>query len=117
MDEKGIAYMASMPLVFAINSLGKTVWTSHLATSSEMKTFNLLSYCVTMNLKRRVFYIVSGSEYSQKVSFYYFITTVNMDTGEVIKLINLKLGNDKHIAPKCPILVGNEMFYFSWLTG
>ena len=116
-DEKGTVYMSSMPLAFAINSLGKTVWASNLATSSEMKTFDLISYCVTMNSERRILYIVSGSPYLQKSTFLYFITAINMNTGKVIKRIALKLGNDKHITPQCPIIVGDEMFYFSWLTG
>jgi hypothetical protein len=116
-DEKGTVYMASMPLAFAIDNQGKTVWTSQLATSSEMKTFDLFSTCLTMNPTRRVLYVVSSSAYSQKAKFLYFITAVNMDTGKVIKRIDLNLGNNKPIAPQCPILVGDEMFYFSWLTG
>jgi len=116
-DEKGTVYMASMPLAFAINNQGKTVWTSQLATSSEMKTFDLFSTCLTMNPTRRVLYVVCASAYSQKAKFLYFITAVNMNTGEVIKRIDLNLGNNKPIAPQCPILVGDEMFYFSWLTG
>ncbi|CAF1028914.1 unnamed protein product [Didymodactylos carnosus] len=117
-DENGTVYMSSMPLAFAIDSLGKTVWTCELATSSEMKTFNLFSYCLTMNSKRRVLYIVSGSPYSQKPPhFLYFITAVNMDTGKVIKRIDLSLGHDKPITPQCPILIGDEMLYFFWLTG
>jgi hypothetical protein len=40
-----------------------------------------------------------------------------MDTGKIIKRIDLNLGNDKGITPKCPILIGDEMFYFSWLAG
>ncbi len=40
-----------------------------------------------------------------------------MDTGRIIKCIDLNLGNDQHITPHSPILSGDEMFYFSWLTG
>jgi hypothetical protein len=116
-DEKGTVYMASMPLAFAINNQGKTIWTSQLATSSEMKTFDLFSTCLTMNPARRVLYVVCASAYSQKAKFLYFITAVNMDTGKVIKRIDLNLGNNTPITPQCPILVGDEVFYFSWLTG
>ncbi|CAF3267797.1 unnamed protein product [Rotaria sp. Silwood2] len=116
-DDKGTVYMSSMPLVFAIDNLGKTVWTSKLATSSEMKTFQLISYCIAMNLKRRTLYVVSGSPIFQKTKFLYFITAVNMDTGKVIKRIDVSMGSNKYITPQCPILIGEEMFYFSWLTG
>jgi hypothetical protein len=116
-DENGTVYMSSMPFAFAIDNRGKTVWTTELATSSEMKKFELISYCVTMNSKRRILYIVSGSPYSHKSNFLYFITAVNMDTGKIIKRIDLNLGNNKLITPQCPILIGDEMFYFSWLTG
>ena len=95
-----------MPLAFAINSVGKTVWTSELATSQEMKTSELVSYCVTMNSKRRILYILSGSTYSQKSKFLYFITAVNMDNGKILKRIDLNVGNNKHIEPQCPILIG-----------
>ncbi|CAF3907413.1 unnamed protein product [Rotaria sordida] len=33
-DDKGIVYMSSMPLVFAIDNVEITVWTSELATPS-----------------------------------------------------------------------------------
>lgn len=114
-DEKGTVYMSSMPLAFAINSVGKTVWTSELATSQEMKTFELVSYCITMNSKRRILYILSGS--TQKSKSLYFITAVNMDNGKILKRIDLNVGTNKHIEPQCPILIGDEMFYFFWLTG
>ncbi|CAF1090046.1 unnamed protein product [Rotaria sordida] len=116
-DENGTVYMSSMPLAFAIDSRGKTLWTSELATSSEMKKFELASFCITMNSKRRIVYIVSGSSYSHKSNILYFITAIHMDTGKIIKRIDLNLGNDNGIIPKCPVLIGDEMFYFSWLTG
>ncbi len=116
-DDNGTVYMSSMPLAFAIDSRGKTIWTSDLATSSEMKKFELASFCITMHSKRRIVYIASGSLYSHKSNFLYFITAVHMDTGKIIKRIDLNLGNDKGITPKCPILIGDEMFYFAWLTG
>jgi outer membrane protein assembly factor BamB len=116
-DENGTVYMSSMPLAFAINSQGKTVWICELATTSEMKTYELISFCLTMNSKRRVLYIVSGSLYYSKSKFLFFVTAVNMDTGKVIKRIDLNVGHDKNIAPRCPILIGDEMFYFIWLTG
>lgn len=106
-----------MSLAFAISNLGKTVWTTELTTSIEMETYALVFYCVTMNSKRRILYIVSGSPYIHKSNFFYFITVVNMNTGKVIKRINLELGNNKFIQPRCPILIGDEIFYFSWLTG
>ncbi|CAF3742293.1 unnamed protein product [Rotaria sp. Silwood1] len=116
-DENGTVYISSMPLVFAIDNRGKTLWTSELATSSEMKKFELAAFCITMNSKRRIVYILSGSSYSHKSDILYFITAVHMDLGKIIKRIDLNLGNDKGITPKCPILIGDEMFYFSWLTG
>jgi hypothetical protein len=116
-DENGTVYMSSMPLAFAIDSHGKTVWTNELATSSEMNKFELVSFCITMNSKRRIIYIVSGSPYSHKSNFLYFITAVHMDTGKIIKRIDLNLESNKSISPKCPILIGDEMFYFSWQTG
>jgi hypothetical protein len=39
-----------------------------------------------------------------------------MDTGRIVKRIDLNLGNDQHIIPQCPILMDDEMFYFSWST-
>ncbi|CAF0912083.1 unnamed protein product [Adineta steineri] len=116
-DENGTVYMSSMPLVFAIDTQGKVMWTTRLATSSEMETYDLTSFYLGMNTKRRVLYVVTCSTYSQKSKFLYFITAVNMDTGKVIKRINLNLGTDKQISPQSLILVGNEMLYFSWLTG
>ncbi|CAF1003978.1 unnamed protein product [Rotaria sordida] len=116
-DENGTVYMSSMSLAFAIDSRGKTLWTSELATSSEMKKFELASFCITMNSKRQIVYIVSGSSYSHKFNILYFITAIHMDTGKIIKRIDLNLGNDNSIIPKCPVLIGDEMFYFSWLTG
>lgn len=116
-DQNGTVYMSSMPLAFAISNQGKTLWTSELATSMEMKKFNLVSYCVTMNMKRRILYIVSGSAFFEKINRFYFITAVHMDTGKVMKRIDLNLENDKLITPQCPILIGDDMFYFLWLTG
>ncbi|CAF0752172.1 unnamed protein product [Adineta ricciae] len=117
MDENGTVYMASIPLAFAIDKQGKTLWTTSLATASEIKTYNLISFCVSMNRKRRVIYIVSGSPFYQKQKYFYFITALNMDTGKVIKRIDLKLADTKSISPQCPILIGDEMLYFSWLEG
>ena len=116
-DDKGIVYMSSMPLAFAIDSQGKTVWTTVLASASEMKTFQLVSFCVAMNVKRRVLYVTSGSPFFQKSKFLYFITAINMDTGKIIKRIDLNLGDNQSIAVQCPILVGDEMLYFSCLVG
>ncbi|UJR32505.1 hypothetical protein I4U23_019967 [Adineta vaga] len=74
LDENGTVYMASLPLAFAIDNQGKTLWTTTLASSSEMKTFDLKSYCVSMNPKRRVLYIVTGSPFFHKSKFLCFIT-------------------------------------------
>lgn len=106
--------MSSMPLIFAVDNDGKTVWTSELATSSEMDEFRLFSYCITMNAKQRILYVLSGSSffYTPKL---YFITAVHMDTGKIIKRIDLNVGNINS-APKCPILIGDEMLYFSWFV-
>ena len=117
MDNNGTVYLSSMPLAFAIDTNGRTVWTSELATASEMKNFNLLSFCIAMNSKRRILYIVSGSpSYPQKTDVLYFITAVHMDTGKIIKRIDLNVGNET-ISAKCPILIGDEILYFSWQTG
>lgn len=105
-----------MPLVVAINSNGKTIWISKLATSSEMEKFGLVSFCVTMNSKRGILYILSSSPFTHPTNFLYFITAVRMDTGKIIQRIDLNIGNN-YISPQCPILIGDEMLYFSWLTG
>lgn len=117
MDDNGTVYLSSMPLAFAISDGGETVWAAELATSSEMATYKLVAECLVMNSKKRVLYVVSGSAYYHKSNFLYFITAVNMDTGKIIERIDLNLGNKQQITPQCPILVGDEMFYFSWLTG
>ena len=113
-DEHGTVYMSSMPLVFAIDNDGKTLWTSELATASETSQFALFSYCSAMNEKQRIVYILSGSTYSH-VPRLYFITAVHMDTGKIIKRIDLDIGN-VDISPKCPVLIGDEMLYFYWFT-
>lgn len=114
-DENGTTYMSSMPLVFAIDDDGKTVWTSELATPGEIDKFELCSYCMAINGKQRILYVATGSSYSHEPSLY-FITVVHMDTGKIIKRIDLNVGNTT-ISPKCPILIGDEMLYFSWFTG
>jgi hypothetical protein len=116
-DENGTVYMSSMPLAFAIDSRGKNVWISKLATPMEMNKFELVSFCITMNSKQRIVYILSGSFYSHKSNILFFVTAVHMDTGKIIKRIDLNVGNDNNITPKCTILIGDEMFYFIWLTG
>jgi hypothetical protein len=86
-DEDGTVYMSSMPLVFAIDNRGKPVWTSRLATSNEMRKFQLISFCITMNSKRRIIYILSGSTCNQKSNWIlYFITAVHMDTGRTLTI-------------------------------
>jgi hypothetical protein len=102
-----------MSLAFAYDHLGKAVWTSELTTSSEMKKIELVSFCIAMNSKRRIVYIVSSSPSSHKSNFLYFISVVHMDTGQIIKRIDLNLDNDKGITSKCPILISDKMFYFS----
>jgi hypothetical protein len=109
--------MASMPLAFAIDSQGKILWTSELATSMEINKFELVSHCITMNSKQRIVYILSGSFFSRKSNILFFVTAIHMDTGKIIKRIDLNVGNDGGITSKCPILIGDEMFYFIWLTG
>jgi hypothetical protein len=102
--------MSSMPLAFAIDSQGKTVWTSKLATSMEMNKYELVSFCITMNSKQRIVYILSGSFFSHKSNILFFFTAVHMDTGKIIKRIHLNVGNDNKITPKCPILMAMKCF-------
>ena len=117
MDSNGTVFMSSMPLAFAIDHIGKLKWTSELATSSEMKQYNLIAYCIAMNSNRRVLYILSGSSRIQKSNSLFFISVVNMDSGKILKRIELDVAKNQLVLPQCPILIGNEIFYFAWLTG
>lgn len=116
-DQNGTIYLSSMPFAFAIDYHGKTLWKTRLATSTEMTKYNLVSICVTINIHRQILYILSGSAFYQKSYFLYFLTAIDINTGHVIKRIDLNLANDKQITAQCPILIGDEMLYFSWLTG
>ncbi|CAF4985018.1 unnamed protein product [Rotaria sp. Silwood1] len=116
MDEKGITYLSSMPLIFALSTTGKTLWSTILATNEEMKNFELISWCLAMNSHTRILYVVAGSPLFHKGNAMYFITAVHMDTGKVLKRININHGIPK-LTPSCPILIGDDMFYVFWLTG
>ncbi|CAF1576796.1 unnamed protein product [Didymodactylos carnosus] len=109
--------LPSLPLVFAINSDGKTMWTTEIATGKEIDSFDLISWCSAANEQQRVMYTVSGSATFHKGDFRYFITSVHMDTGKVLKQINVNGLDAGKATPSCPILIGDDMLYFFWLTG
>ncbi|CAF0962409.1 unnamed protein product [Didymodactylos carnosus] len=117
MDERGTTYLVSMPSAFSINSNGQTLWISELATNDEMRQFELISICLSVNLRARVMYAVIGSPLYHEGDSLYFISALNMDNGNVLKRYELNIDSKSKITPHCPILIGSDMFYFFWLTG
>lgn len=118
-DQTGITYIASLPYLFAINMNGIIFWQAEIVSQSEIKTFNLVSTCLALNTETKIIYIViaSTSAVQPKQSSTLFIATAHMDTGAVLKRININVPSNTTITPNCPMLIGNDMLYISWLEG
>jgi len=121
-DGYGLTYFATLPLALALDTnTGRTKWQTEIVTQSEIDRLNLVSTCLAFNEETRIIYVLVGSTINNFPTL--FIVALHADTGKILKRIDLlkNLTNYKEekkiITPHCPILIGNEMLYVSWLTG
>jgi hypothetical protein len=114
-------YFTNLPYTIALDTMtGVSKWQTKLITSDEIDRLNLVSTCITFNEHTRVLYVLVQSEYTYSTVI---LIALNADTGKILRRMNLlseetsSTEKTKITIPYCPILIGNDMIYISWLLG
>lgn len=120
-NQYGLTYFANLPYSIAFNTqTGDIQWQTAIVTTEEIDQLNLISTCITFNENTRIVYVLTHSEFTYSTIF---LTALHADTGKILRRIDiLKDGKNvteqnKITIPYCPILIGNDMIYISWLLG
>jgi len=120
-NQYGLTYFTNLPYSMALDVLtGISKWQMEIVTLDEMDRLNLISTCITFNEHTRILYVLVQSEYTYSTLF---LIALHADTGKILRRINIlkEEMNDteqrKITIPYCPILIGNDMIYISWLLG
>jgi hypothetical protein len=113
-------YFVNLPYAIAFDTMtGVSKWQTTLVTSDEIDHLNLVSKCITLNEHTRVLYILVQSEYTYSSVF---LMALHADTGKILRRMDLlkeetSSTKGKITIPYCPILIGDDMIYISWLLG
>lgn len=120
-NQYGLTYFTNLPYTIAFDiKTGDSKWQTEIVTSTEMDQLNLISTCITFNEDTRVLYVLVHSEYTYSTIF---LITLHVDSGKILRRIDISkqeknVTEQKKITiPYCPILIGNDMIYISWLLG
>ncbi|CAF1119429.1 unnamed protein product [Adineta ricciae] len=114
-NQNNAVYFVNLPQTIALDATtGLSRWQIRLVTMTEMNEFDLVTECTTFNEHTRVLYVLVQST---KTSFKLFLMAVHVDTGKILHRTNITTVDSKISIPFCPILIGDELIYISWLTG
>jgi hypothetical protein len=120
-NQYGLTYFTNLPHTIALDVLtGDIKWQTEIVTSDEINRLNLISTCITFNEHTRILYVLVHSEFTYSTTF---LIALHADTGKILRRINIlkedmnDTAQRKITIPYCPILVGNDMIYVSWLLG
>ncbi|CAF0989233.1 unnamed protein product [Rotaria sordida] len=120
-DLYGFTYFVNLPYAIALDTnSGYRKWQTQLITNDEINQLDLVSECIAFNGQKRIIYVLVKST---KVSSTLFLVAVHADTGKILRRMEVlqKATNGeeykKLTIPFCPILIGNELVYISWLSG
>jgi len=120
-NQYGLTYFTNLPYTIAFDVLtGDSKWQTEIVTSDEINRLNLISKCITFNEHTRILYVLVQSEFTYSTIF---LVALRADTGKILRRIDLlkeEMNDTEQIKitiPYCPILIGNDMIYISWLLG
>ncbi|UJR08006.1 hypothetical protein I4U23_012284 [Adineta vaga] len=114
-NQNDAIYFVNLPNAIALNiNTGLPRWQIDMVTIDEMNDFDLVSECTAFNEQTRILYVLVRST---KTSFKLFLIAVHVDTGKILRRMDLIVTEKQITIPFCPILIGNDMVYLSWLTG
>lgn len=112
-----MTYIAALPYLYAINMDGTTRWQLEIVSSDEMQRLQLVSICLALNTDTHLLYVtissISPGQAEQPSTL--FIAPVQITTGTVLKRINIDVSLEITINVNCPILVGDDLLYLSWM--
>ena len=116
-DQSEMTYIAALPYVYAINMDGTTRWQVEIATSDEMQKFQLVSICLALNTNTNLIYVtISSISLGQtEQSSTLFIAPIQIATGTILKRINIDVSPESTVDVNCPILIGDDLLYLSWM--
>jgi hypothetical protein len=114
-----ITYISILPFIYAINSKGSTLWQTQIVSQDEISQFNLVSNCLALNAQTNTIYILVSSSSIDKLKHLstIFIVSVRASDGQLLNRLNIDIPSNTQINVHCPILIGNEALYISWLMG
>lgn len=120
-NQYNLTYFANLPYAIAIDTMtGVTKWQNEIVTSDEMNLLNLISTCITFNEHTKILYVLVQSQYTYSTLS---LIALYADTGKILRRIDILKDEMKDVQqkkitiPSCPILIGNDMIYISWLLG
>jgi outer membrane protein assembly factor BamB len=120
-DQYGRTYFVNLPYAIALDTdSGYHKWQTQVVTESEINELDLVSECIAFNGQTRIIYFLGKST---KISSTLFLVAVHADTGKILRRMEVlqKAPNaeeyKKLTIPFCPVLIGNELIYVSWLSG
>ena len=111
-------YFSILPNLYAIDSNGKTLWKTQIASQEEIDKFELITTCIALNTETRIAYIPIRTFHSFNPSApaMLFLVPVQTNDGKALPRIKFDLDTNASVFLSCPILVGNELLYFSWYS-
>lgn len=118
-DTQETIYIVSLPLFFAIDLNGRTLWNVEIISDEEINQYNLISNCLAVNTQTKIAYIVIFSSLfsqGQRPSAL-FVAVVDITTGQFSRKFQIDVPSNVYITVHCPILVGSDLLYLTWLLG
>ncbi|CAF1253756.1 unnamed protein product [Adineta steineri] len=113
--QNGITYFVNLPYAIALDTnTGSRRWQTEVVTKSDMDNLDLAAECTAFNEQSRVVYVFVKST---KAPFKLMLIAVHADTGKILRQMDVARTDSKIVKSFCPMLIGNEMIYISWLTG
>ncbi|CAF1411094.1 unnamed protein product [Adineta steineri] len=118
-DQSSITYISILPYIYAIDSHGSTLWKTQIVSQDETKRFNLVSNCLSLNTETNIIYILVSSSSNNQLKYMsnIFIVPVRINNGQLLDRINIDIPSNAQINAHCPVLIGNEAIYLSWIMG
>lgn len=105
-------YFVNLPHAVALDiDSGRLRWQTELV---EAKDSDLVAECTAFNDQTRLLYVLLSST---QAPFRVLLIAVHVDTGRVLRRVDLSVGQEKVTTAFCPILIGSDMLYVSWLSG
>ena len=114
-EQNDLTYFVNLPNAIALDTAtGRRRWQTEVVSASELNESDLVAECITFNEQVQVLYVLVRST---NAPFKIFLIAVHAETGQILQRMDIYKAERKMTIPFCPILIGNEMIYVSWLTG